>query len=255
MSGLLAGKRVLVTGVITESSIAFKVARLAQEQGAEVVLTGFGRLSLVERVAARLPKPAPVVELDVTDQAQLDSLAERVRAHVGGLDGVVHSIAYAPPAALGGNFLATDWPDVATAVQVSAFSLKALAMAARPLLGDGGSIVGLTFDANYAWPNYDWMGVAKAALEATSRYLARDLGGEGIRCNLVAAGPVKTMAARSIPGYSGFEELWDARAPIGWDPSDPEPTARGVLGLLSDWFPKTTGEIVHVDGGLHAIGA
>ena len=255
MGELLQGKRLLVTGVITESSIAFHAARLAQEQGAEVVLTGFGRLSLVNRVAARLPKPAPVIELDVTDRAHLDSLAARVADHVDGLDGVVHSIAFAPPAALGGNFLTADWPDVGTALQVSAYSLKSLTMAALPLMPAGGSVVGLTFDARFSWPSYDWMGVSKAALEATSRYLARDLGSRGVRCNLVAAGPVKTMAARSIPGYGGFEELWDERAPIGWDPADPEPAARGVVALLSDWFPRTTGEIVHVDGGVHAVGA
>ncbi|WP_406205739.1 enoyl-ACP reductase FabI [Kitasatospora sp. NBC_01560] len=254
MGDLLRGKRLLVTGVITESSIAFEVARLAQLEGAQVVLTGFGRLSLVERVAARLPEPAPVVELDVTDPAQLASLAERVGGHLDGLDGVVHSIAFAPPAALGGNFLTTEWPDVSTAMHVSAYSLKSLATAALPLMAKGSSIVGLTFDARFSWPNYDWMGVSKAALEATSRYLARDLGGQGIRCNLVAAGPIKTMAARSIPGYRGFEEFWDERAPVGWDPADPEPAARGVVALLSDWFPRTTGEIVHVDGGVHAIG-
>ncbi|GAA1970653.1 enoyl-ACP reductase FabI [Kitasatospora viridis] len=254
MGDLLLGKRILVTGVITDSSIAFDVARLAQEQGAEVVLTGFGRLSLVNRVAARLPKPAPVIELDVTDQAQLDGLAEQVREHVDGLDGVVHSVAFAPKDALGGNFLNAQWTDVATAVQVSAYSLKSLAMAALPLLAPGSSIVGLTFDARFSWPSYDWMGVAKAALESTSRYLARDLGGHGVRCNLVAAGPIKTKAATSIPGYGGFEEVWAERASIGWDPTDPEPAARGVVGLLSDWFPRTTGEVLHVDGGVHATG-
>ncbi|MFF5717179.1 enoyl-ACP reductase FabI [Streptomyces buecherae] len=259
MSGLLAGKRVLVTGVLLESSIAFHTARLCQEQGAEVVLTGHGRLSLVERIARRLPEPAPLIELDVQNQAHLDGLADRVRESATGdarLDGVVHSIAFAPPDALGGNFLATPWGSVATAVEVSAYSLKALAMAALPLMRErGGAIVGLDFDARTAWPAYDWMGVAKAALESTSRYLARDLGPHGIRCNLVAAGPVKTMAARSIPGFETFREVWRTRAPLGWDLSDPEPTARAVVALLSDWFPRTTGEIVHVDGGVHAIGA
>ncbi|MFE9427070.1 enoyl-ACP reductase FabI [Kitasatospora sp. NPDC006697] len=254
MGDLLQGKRILVTGVITDSSIAFDVARLAQEEGAEVVLTGFGRLSLVNRIAARLPKPAPVIELDVTDQEQLDSLAERVREYVPALDGVVHSVAFAPKEALGGNFLNAGWSDVATAVQVSAYSLKSLAMAALPLMERGGSIVGMTFDARYSWPSYDWMGVAKAALESTSRYLARDLGPHGVRCNLVAAGPIKTKAATSIPGYGGFEEVWAQRASIGWDPTDPEPAARGVVGLLSDWFPRTTGEVLHVDGGVHATG-
>ncbi|WP_217200718.1 enoyl-ACP reductase FabI [Streptomyces buecherae] len=259
MSGLLAGKRVLVTGVLLESSIAFHTARLCQEQGADVVLTGHGRLSLVERIARRLPEPAPLIELDVQNQAHLDGLADRVRESATGdarLDGVVHSIAFAPPDALGGDFLATPWSSVATAVEVSAYSLKALAMAALPLMRErGGAIVGLDFDARTAWPAYDWMGVAKAALESTSRYLARDLGPHGIRCNLVAAGPIKTMAARSIPGFETFREVWRTRAPLDWDLSDPEPTARAVVALLSDWFPRTTGEIVHVDGGVHAIGA
>jgi enoyl-[acyl-carrier protein] reductase I len=253
--GILDGKRILVTGVLTDSSIAFHVARLAQTEGATVVLTGFGRLSLVERIAKRLPDPPPVLELDVTDAAQLASLAERVSAHVDGLDGVVHGIANAPQAAMGGNFLNTEWTDVAAAMHVSAYSLKALAVAALPLMPGGGAIVGMDFDAARAWPSYDWMGVAKAALESTARYLARDLGHHGIRVNLMAAGPVRTMAMRSIPGAEQFEGLWAGRAPLGWDMSDPEPAARGCVALLSDWFPATTGEIVHVDGGVHAMGA
>lgn len=254
--GILDGKRVLVTGVITDSSIAFSVARLAQEEGAQVVLTGYGRLSLVNRIAARLPKPAPVIELDVTNPEHLEALADRVREHVDGLDGVVHSIAFGPADALGGNFLNTPWESAATAVHVSAFSYKSLAMAALPLFGkQGGSIVGMDFDAQVAWPGYDWMGVAKAGLEAASRYLARDLGPRGIRSNLISAGPIKTMAANSIPGFEAFDGVWGTRAPIGWDMADPEPAARGVIALLSDWFPKTTGEIVHVDGGVHIIGA
>ncbi|MFF5023393.1 enoyl-ACP reductase FabI [Streptomyces collinus] len=255
MSGILAGKRVLVTGVVTDASIAFHVARIAQEEGAEVLLTGFGRLSLIERVAARLPKPAPVIELDVTDKDQLASLAGRIGEHVDSLDGVVHSIAYGPQGAF--SFLDGTWDDVSTAVQVSAYSLKSLTTACLPLLERrGGSVVGLTFDAAVAWPHYDWMGVAKAALEATSRYLARDLGGRGIRCNLVAAGPLRSMAAKSIPGFSQLADVWETeRAPAGWDLADPDPAARGVVALLSDFFPRTTGEIVHVDGGVHMMGA
>ncbi len=254
---LLDGKRILVTGVLTDASIAFHVARLAQEEGAEVVLTSFGRvLRLTQRIARRLPKQAPVVELDVTSQEDLDALAERVREHVDGLDGVLHSIGFAPETALGGNFLNTSWEDVATAVQVSAYSLKALAVAARPLFPpSGASVVGLDFDAAVAWPKYDWMGVAKAAFESCSRYLARDLGPSGVRVNLVAAGPLRTMAAKSIPGFDDFEGVWSTRAPIGWDLDDPEPAARACVALLSDWFPKTTGEIVHADGGVHAMGA
>src|SRR5438034_3196382 len=238
--GILDGKRILVTGVLTDSSIAFHVARIAQEQGAAVVLTGFGRLSLVERIARRLPDPPPVLELDVTDEGHLSSLAERASAHTDRLDGVVHGIAFAPQSALGGNFLNTPWPDVATAVQVSAYSLKALAMAALPLMPDGGSIVGLDFDATVAWPKYDWMGVAKAAFESTARYLARDLGPNGVRVNLVAAGPIKTMAAKSIPGFKDFEDAWDPRAPLGWDAGDSSGVAKACVALLSDWFPQTT---------------
>jgi enoyl ACP reductase len=254
VSGLLEGKRLLITGVITDASIAFGVARLAQEQGATVVLTGYGRMSLVERIAKRLPQPVPVVELDVTNPEHLATLADRVREHVDGLDGVLHSIGFAPASCLGGGFLDTPWEDVATAVHVSTFSLKSLAVAALPLMEQGGAMVGLTFDAQQAWPAYDWMGVAKAGLESAARYLARDLGPRGIRVNMVAAGPLKTMAARSIPGFAAFEEPWAKRAPLGWDLGDTEPTARACLALLSDWFPKTTGEIVHVDGGFHAVG-
>ena len=252
--GILNGKQLLVTGVLTDASIAFHVARIAQQEGATVVLTGFGRLTLVERIARRLPDPPPVLELDVTDTDQLDSLALRVSEHVDRLDGVVHSIGNAPESALGGNFLHTPWEDVASAVQISTYSLKALAVAALPLMSGGGAIVGLDFDASQAWPGYDWMGVAKAGLESCARYLARDLGPRGIRVNLVAAGPLKTIAARSIPGFDKLAGPWAERAPLGWDLSDPEPAARACVALLSDWFPATTGEIVHVDGGAHAIG-
>jgi enoyl-[acyl-carrier protein] reductase I len=253
--GLLDGKRLLITGVITDQSIAFAAARVAQEQGATVVLTGFGRMSLVERVARKLPQPAPVIELDVTQGDHLERLPDQVRQHVDGLDGVLHSIAFGPPSTLGADFLEAPWDDVATAVHVSAYSFKALAAAALPLFGPGGgSIVGLTFDARMAWPAYNWMGVAKAALESTSRYLARDLGPHGIRVNVVAAGPLRTIAAKSIPGFSDLEGAWDGRAPLGWNNTDAEPVARTIAALLSDWLPTTTGEMVHADGGFHATG-
>jgi enoyl-[acyl-carrier protein] reductase I len=255
VSELLAGKRLLITGVITDQSIAFSTARLAQEQGATVVLTGFGRMSLVERIARRLPVEAPVIELDVTNPEQLAGLAEKVSSYVDGLDGVVHSIAFAPQSCLGGGFLDAPWEDVATALQVSTFSYKSLAMACLPMMSPGAGVVGLTFDATKAWPVYDWMGVAKAGLESANRYLALHLGGKGIRANLVAAGPLRTMAARSIPGFEAFEDAWAQRAPLGWNLSDQEPAARAILALLSDWFPATTGEIIHVDGGYHALGA
>ena len=254
---LLQGKNILVTGVLTEASIAFHIAKLAQEEGATVLLTSFGRaMSITQRIANRLPTPAPVIELDVTNEEHLAALESQLRLHVDRIDGVVHSIGFAPEAALGGNFLNTEWADVSTAVHVSAFSLKSLTMAARPLFDQesGASVVGLTFDARVAWPKYDWMGVAKSALESTARYLARDLGKENVRVNMVAAGPIRTIAAKSIPGFDEFETVWNARAPLTWDTSDPVPAAKGAVALLSDWFPKTTGEMVHVDGGVHAIG-
>jgi enoyl ACP reductase len=254
--GLLSERNVVITGVLTDQSIAFHVARLAQEQGARVILTSFGRtMSLTKRSATRLPEEAPVVELDVTDDDHLSTFAERLRQHTDSVHGLVHSIGFAPESALGGNFLNTSWPDVATAVQVSAYSLASLTVATRPLMPTGSAVVGLDFDATVAWPTYDWMGVAKAALESTSRYLARDLGPDGIRVNLVAAGPIRTMAAKSIPGFEEFETVWKDRAPLGWDLADPTPAAQACVALLSDWFPATTGEIVHVDGGVHSQGA
>jgi enoyl-[acyl-carrier protein] reductase I len=255
VTGLLEGKRILVTGVITDASLAFHVARVAQEQGATVVLTGFGRLRLVERIVQRLPNPAPVLELDVTNDEQLDTLADRVREHVDGLDGVLHSIGNAPPSCLGeGAFLGAPWSDVAATLQVSSYSFKSLATACLPLLGPGSSVVGMDFDNRQAWPAYDWMGVAKSALESICRYLARDLGPKGIRVNLVAAGPIRTMAAKSIPGFAAFEDAWDDRAPLGWDVGNPEAVARTCCALLSDWLPATTGSMVWADGGFHAIG-
>jgi meromycolic acid enoyl-[acyl-carrier-protein] reductase len=250
---LLDGRRILVTGVLNDSSMAFGVARLAQEEGAEVVLTSFGRvMSLTQRAAKRLPSLPEIVELDVSNQDDVDALAGRVG---GRLDGVLHAIGFAPESCLGGGFLTAPWDDVAIALQVSAYSLKALAVACRPLMTGGGSIVGLDFDATQAWPVYDWMGVAKAGLESANRYLANYLGEKGIRVNLVSAGPLRTMAAKSIPGFEKFETAWTERAPLGWELTDQVPTAKAICALLSDWFPATTGEIIHVDGGFHALGA
>jgi enoyl ACP reductase len=255
--GILDGKRILVAGVTMDSSIGFATAKVAQEQGATVLISNFGRaLGITKRIAKRLPVEPAVLELDVTDPEHLERLPGLVREHVDGLDGVVHSIAYGnPETLLGGKFLEGPWDDVAQAVQVSAYSLKSLATACRPLMGPGGSVVGMTFDATIAWPAYDWMGVAKAALESTSRYLARDLGPDGIRVNLVSAGPLKTLAAKAIPGFEELEQMWSTRAPLGWDETDQTPTAKAVVALLSDFFPATTGEIVHVDGGFHGMGA
>ncbi|MBW3087031.1 Enoyl-[acyl-carrier-protein] reductase [NADH] [Austwickia sp. TVS 96-490-7B] len=250
--GLLAAKTVLVTGVLTESSIAFHVARLAQEQGAQVILTSFGRtMRITEAMARRLPTLAPVVELDVADPAHFEALPDQIRQHASTVDGVVHSIGYAPRAAF--DFTTATWADVAPALQISAYSLQPLVAACAPLMPQGGAMVGLTLDASVAWPGYDWMGVAKAAFEATNRYCAQAYGPAGIRCNLVAAGPIRTTAATSIPAFGRFAE-WGEHAPLGWDETDPTPTAKSCVALLSDWFPATTGEIVHVDGGFHATG-
>lgn len=255
---LLENKRVLVTGVTTPESIAFGVARVALQEGAHVIVANLPRAAgLTRRVVAQLHPTPEVLELDVTDDVQLSGLAGQLREHgLDHLDGLVHSIAFANPArALGGAFLTTGWDDVALSLHTSAYSLQSLAMAVRPLLGRGASIVGLTFDATVSWPDYDWMGVSKAALESVSRYLARYLGPDGVRCNLVAAGPLNTMSKRAIPGASQIDEAWAQRAPLGWDPSDATPVARAVVALLSDWFPATTGEIVHVDGGVGCTGA
>jgi meromycolic acid enoyl-[acyl-carrier protein] reductase len=255
--GLLDDKKILVTGVLTDASLAFAVARTAQQEGATVALTGAGRgLSITQRTARRLPTTAPVLELDVTQPEHGAAVAEWLRSEWGSVDGALHSIGFAPAACLGGNFMSASWEDVSVAVEVSAYSLKTLAEIVVPLMtgASGGSIVGLDFDATVAWPAYDWMGVAKAALESTARYLARDLGPRGVRVNLVAAGPIKTMAAKSIAGFSTFEAGWPERAPLGWDSRDSEPVARACVALLSDWFPATTAEIVHVDGGYHAMG-
>lgn len=255
---LLEGKRLVVTGVLTDGSIAWHTARVAQEEGAEVVLTGFGRgLRLTERSAQRLPKPADVVELDINDPAHMEALVADLGQRWGAVDGALHAIAFAPEDALGGNFLNTPSESAATAFLTSAFSYKTLAVGLLPLLqvAGGGSLVTLDFDNSQAWPAYDWMGVAKAALQAVTRYLARDLGADSIRVNAVSAGPLGTVAAKSIPGFSQFNDVWAERAPLGWDTSDPEPVARMVCVLLSDWAPMTSGEVVHVDGGFNAIAA
>jgi meromycolic acid enoyl-[acyl-carrier-protein] reductase len=258
---MLDGKRILVTGVLTDASLAFAVARLAQEEGAEVVLSGAGRgLSLTRRTARKLPAEPEVLEIDVQRPDQLEAAGAALAGRWDRLDGLLHAIGFAPAPCLGGGMFEAGWDDVSVALEVSAYSLKALVAAFRPLLeaagaGGGASVVGLDFDATVAWPLYDWMGVAKAALESLTRYLARDLGPRGVRVNLVAAGPVRTMAAKSIPGFAAFEDTWDARAPLGWDVHDAGVVARACVALLSDWLPMTTGEILHVDGGVHAVGS
>jgi enoyl-[acyl-carrier protein] reductase I len=255
--GLLDGKNIIVTGVLTDASLAFGVATLAQQEGANVLLTGAGRaLSLTERTARKLPAPAPVFEFDVTVAEHVERVRTDADQHFGGrVDGVLHSIGFAPEVCLGDDFMAAQWNDVAVAMQISAYSLKTLADAFVPLMGAGGSFVGLDFDNTVAWPAYNWMGVAKSALESVNRYLAKELGPKGIRSNLVAAGPVKTMAAKSIPGFKKFEDVWDERAPLGWDVTDSTAVAKACVALLSDWFPATTGSMIHVDGGYHAVGA
>jgi enoyl-[acyl-carrier protein] reductase I len=257
--GILDNKRIVVTGVLTDDSLAFAVARLAIEEGAVIVLTGAGRaISLTKRTARRLPVEPDVFELDVTVPEHADALAAELATRWGSIDGIVHAIAFAPEPCLGGDIMRADWPDVALALQISTFSLKLLAKAFAPLLEkapEGGSIVALDFDGTVAWPAYAWMGVAKAGLESLTRYLARDLGPSNIRVNLIAAGPVRTIAAKSIAGFGQFEEVWDGRAPLGWDVHDAEPVAKAAVALLSGYFPKTTGEMIHVDGGFHATGA
>lgn len=254
---LLEGKKLLITGVLTPQSIAFGIAEMAQNEGAEILLTGFGRgLSLTERSAKRLPKPPEVLELDVVNSAHFSALTESIRKKWGKLDGALHAIAFAPEDALGGNFLQTPWESVQTAFRISTFSLKELAAAVFPLMTDGGAILTLDFDNRVAWPIYDWMGVCKAGLEATVRYLARDLGPKRIRVNALAAGPLATIAAKSIPGFSLLEKSWAAQAPLGWAAKDHHQfVSRSACALLSDWFPSTTGEMIHVDGGYHAMGA
>lgn len=253
---ILADKRLLITGVITRDSIAFHAAEQAQKEGAEVVLTSFGRVRrMTERAAQRLPQPAEVLELDVNKPADLDALTNSLRERWGGVDGALHAIAFAPQDALGGAFMTAPAQSAMEAFQTSAFSLKALAAALAPLMPAGSGIVGLDFDATVAWPIYDWMGVAKAALESVARYLARDLGPHGIRVNLISAGPLGTVAARGIPGFEQLAELWRVQAPLGWDTSDPGPVARAICWLLSDYAQAISGEIVHVDGGFHAVGA
>jgi len=257
MPGILEGKKILVTGVLTPASIAFAIAELAQREGADIVLTSFGRaMSLTEKSARRMQPTPDILEMDVNNPAQVEALAGSIKQRWGRLDGFVHAIAFAPADALGGNFMTAPWESVQTAFQTSAYSLKAMAQALNPLMVDGGSIVTLDFDnSTQAWPFYDWMGVCKAALESVTRYLARDLGKQRIRVNALAAGPLKTMAAKGIPGFERFETTWGQRAPLGWDSMDRTPVAKMACVLLSDYSSATTGEIVHVDGGYHAMGA
>lgn len=254
--GILAGKNIVITGVLTNASLAYGVAELALSEGAHVVLTGAGRgLRLTERTAQKLGADVDVLEFDVTDPSHAVAVRDALSEKWGKVDGALHAIGYAPGVCLGGTFMDATWADVKVALEISTYSLKMLADVVSPLMSDGGSIVGLDFDASRAWPAYDWMGVAKAGLESTCRYLARYLGERGIRVNLVSAGPVKTVAARSIPGFESFESTWSSRAPLGWDTKDSKPVAKSTVALLSDWFPATTGSIIHVDGGFHAVAA
>lgn len=254
---LLEGKKLLITGVLTPQSIAFEAARVAQEQGAEILLTSFGKgAALTKRSARRLSQAPDILEMDANESAHIDAVAAEIGSRWGSLDGILHAIAFAPGDALGGNFLKTPWESASTAFQTSAFSLKSLAVGMLPLMKDkGGSVVAMDFDASVAWPIYDWMGVSKAALESIARYLARDLGPHRIRVNCVSAGPLRTMAAKSIPGFDVLASAWENRAPLTWDTSNPEPVAHAVAFLLSDWSAGITGEILHVDGGYHAMGA
>jgi enoyl-[acyl-carrier protein] reductase I len=255
---LLAGKRLLVTGVVTDRSIAYAIAERAQANGAELVLTSFGRAKrITERVAKRLPDAPDVLELDVNRDVDVAAVADQLRSRWGSLDGLVHAVAFAPEDALGGRFLGTPDESAEQAFRTSAYSLKRLAGGLLELLeaDGGGSVVGLDFDATVAWPGYDWMGVAKAALESINRYLARDLGPRGVRTNLISAGPLATVAARGIDGFERLAGAWERQAPLGWDLSDPRPVADACVFLLSNLSRGVTGEIIHVDGGYHALGA
>ncbi|HLE58147.1 MAG TPA: enoyl-ACP reductase FabI [Candidatus Limnocylindria bacterium] len=258
---LLEGKKLLVTGVLTDDSIAYSIAKVAQEAGAEILLTGVGRgLSLTQRIARRLPTPPDVLEMDVNSPEQIAAVNAEVMHRWGRLDGLVHAIGFMPTDGLGGNFLNTPWESVAFGFQTSAYSLKALSVGMlEPLKvagADGGaSVITLDFDARYAWPIYDWMGVAKAGLESITRYLARDLGPFGIRVNAISAGPIRTMAGKSIPGFDQIAGAWVNRAPLGWDQADARPVGQMAAFLLSAWAPMTTGELIHVDGGYHAMGS
>jgi enoyl ACP reductase len=254
--GILDGKNLLITGVLTDDSLAFGVAKMALEQGADVVLTGAGRgLSLTKRTARKLPAAVDVLELDITVADHVVAVRDALAEKWGRVDGALHAIGFAPASCLGDDFLAAGWDDVKVALEISAYSLKTLAELVAPLMTNGGALLGLDFDASVSWPAYNWMGVAKAAMESANRYLARALGPQNIRCNLVAAGPIRTMAAKSIPGFAIFEDVWDTRAPLGWNINDSSAVARSCVAMLSDWFPATTGEIIHVDGGYHATGA
>jgi enoyl-[acyl-carrier protein] reductase I len=254
---LVDGKRLLITGVLTPGSIAYAVAKEALDNGAEVVLTGFGRArSLTEKTARRLPGDVDVLELDATKPEDVRAVREDLERRWGTVDGVLHAIGFAPGDALGGNFLNTPFESAATAFHVSAFSLKTLSVGLLPVLADhDASVVTLDFDGRVAWPVYDWMGVSKAALEAVTRYLARDLGPRRVRVNAVSAGPLRTMAAKGIPGFELFADVWKRRAPLGWDVTDATSVARTVLWLLSDWSRGVSGELIHVDGGFHAMGS
>ena len=254
--GILDGKNILITGVLTDASLAFGVAKLAQQEGANIILTGAGRgLSLTGRTARKLDTEPEVLELDVTQPDHVEAVRSHVESTWGRVDGALHAIGFAPEACLGDDFMCATWDDVKVALEISAYSYKTLAEVVTPLMTDGGSVVGLDFDATVAWPAYNWMGVAKAALESTNRYLARAHGANSIRFNLVAAGPIRTVAAKSIPAFQAFEDVWDDRAPLGWDVNDSSAVARSTVALLSDWFPATTGSMIHVDGGFHAMGA
>lgn len=260
-SGLLAGRTILVTGVITDASIAFHIAKHCQLHGAQVILTAFGRPSLVKAISKRLPHRPPVLDLDVQNEEDLATLADRVAEHTDSLDGVVHSIGFAPPSCLGDPFLDAPWKDVAVALEVSAYSYASLAKAVRPLLNPGASIIGLDFDPRLSMPFYNWMSVAKNALEAVNRYVARELGPQGVRSNLIAAGPVRTLAAKAIAGEAlgpggeldRMQEEWSRRSPLGWDVDDPTAVATTAVALLSDLMSATTGTVVYADGGAGTV--
>ena len=257
MSNLLHDKRLLITGVVTTDSIAFATASAALEAGAQVVLSGLGRdLDLTRETAEQLPSAVDILEADLTDPEHLVALTDDLRGRWGHLDGALHAVAFAPREALAGDFLAASAEAATRAFHTSTHTYASLARVLADLAPDAGaSLVGLDFDAAGAWPVYNWMGVCKAGLEAVNRYVARDLGPRRIRSNLVAAGPIHTRAAGGIPDFAALTNAWDAGSPIAWDHNDSAPVADAVIFLLSDLARMVTGEILHVDGGYHAMAA
>ncbi len=255
MSGLLDGKTALVMGVANRWSIAWAVARAFSREGARVVFTFQGERQEkdVRELAGTLPDSV-VLPCDVTRDEELARLGEAVKERTGGVDGLVHSLAFANREDLSGAFLDTSRTGFALALDVSAYSLVATARHLAPALSPGAAIVTLTYlGSTRVMPNYNVMGVAKAALEASVRYLASDLGPRGIRVNAISAGPIKTASARAIQGFSKILEVMEQRAPLRRN-TDPMEVADAAVFLASPLARGITGEVLFVDNGFHIMG-